>query len=634
MLKPRRWEDEPIRAEGSAAALPSPVAPAGEGAPSSLPVLLTPAQQTQLESLAASLTREQALWVSGYFAGFGARSSIQDAFRGPAAAVPAANAALTVTVLYGSETGNSTALAESVAARLRQDGRDVRVSDMASYKVRQIKDEKYLFVVTSTHGEGDPPQSALDFFEYIESRKAPSLAGLQFAVLALGDSTYERYCEAGKRLDRRLEELGAKRLHPRIDCDVDYDGPAAQWIEDIEKTLPRQDASTAAGVVASVIPLAVPATARFDKRHPFPATILENIVLTGRGSSKETRHIELSLEGSGLSYQPGDALGFTPRNDPAAVEAILSAAGFDGATLIEGKTGPLPLQDALSSQLEIVTATPRFLEAWAKLSGSAELQRLAAPENAGERNSFLHHHHVVDILRAYPTTGIAPADFIAGLRPLQPRLYSIASSLAALPDEVHLTVSTVRYDLHGEPRAGVASGYLAAAGGEAGGTLPVYIQVNPHFRLPDDDAAIVMIGAGTGIAPYRAFLQEREARGSKGRSWLFFGERNFRTDFLYQTEWQAHLQSGVLGRCDVAFSRDRAEKVYVQHRLREKARDLYAWLEEGAHLYVCGDATNLAPDVHAALLAVLREQGHLTPDAAEDYLRGLQRDQRYQRDVY
>jgi sulfite reductase (NADPH) flavoprotein alpha-component len=640
MPRPRRWDEAARDQEPAGDDVPPSDPKEIEGAAYIAQTDLTPAQQTQLEALAATLTREQALWVSGYFAGIGRLGSVKDVFMGPASAIPAANATITVTVLYGSETGNSATLAESLGTRLRRAGLDVRVSDMDSYKVRQLKDEKYLFVVTSTHGEGDPPQSALNFFEYVEGRKAPRLPGLQFAVLALGDSTYERYCEAGKRLDRRLEDLGATRLHPRADCDVDYDGPAAQWINDVERTLPQQSGTTDAGApTASVITLPAPASAIFDKRNPFLATIIENIVLTGRGSSKETRHIELSLSGSGLVYQPGDALGFMPRNDPAAVEAILSRAGLDGDILVDvktgadAKTGRAALRDALASHFEIVTATPRFLQTWAELSGATELRRLSAPENASERSRFLNDHHVIDILRAFPVAGVAASDIVAALRPLQPRLYSIASSPAVAPDEVHLTVSTVRYDLHGEPRAGVASGYLAASG-QPDTTLPVYIQANPHFRLPNDDTAIVMIGAGTGIAPYRAFLQEREARGSAGRSWLFFGERNFRTDFLYQTEWQDHLQSGVLSRIDLAFSRDRAEKTYVQHRIREKARDLYAWLEGGAHLYVCGDAANLAPDIHAALLAVVQEQGHLGPEAAEDYLRGLQRDHRYQRDVY
>jgi sulfite reductase (NADPH) flavoprotein alpha-component len=372
---------------------------------------------------------------------------------------------------------------------------------------------------------------------------------------------------------------------------------------------------------------------RFDKRNPFDAPIIENLVLTGRGSSKETRHIEFSLTGSGLTYEPGDALGLLPINDINIVDAILTCAGLDGETNI-GRTGEeKTLAHALASDFEIVTATPRFLENWARLSEADALLRLIDPENAAERNAFLHGHHVIDIMRAFPVTGVGPMDFVAGLRPLQPRLYSIASSLSAMPEEVHLTISTVRYELHGEQRSGVTSGYVAERA-EPDSTLPVYVQANPHFRLPADDVPIIMIGAGTGVAPYRAFLQEREARGATGKSWLFFGERNFRSDFLYQVEWQSYLKSGLLSRMDVAFSRDQATKVYVQHKLEENAVDLYAWLEEGAHLYVCGDAAQMAPDVHAALVNVLQDRGRIGSDAAEDYLRALQRDHRYQRDVY
>ncbi|HEU0162084.1 MAG TPA: assimilatory sulfite reductase (NADPH) flavoprotein subunit [Rhizomicrobium sp.] len=587
-----------------------------------MPATLTPDQLAQLDVFARTLDRDQALWASGYLAGLAGAGPVPQDDSAPA---PAA-----ITILYGSETGNSAGLARDFASRLQAAGVAARAVDMDSYKVRALKEERILLVITSTHGEGDPPQSALNFFEFIEGRKAPRLPGLRFSVLALGDSTYEKYCEAGKRLDRRLEELGATRLAPRIDCDVDYEAPAVQWMTVLEPLLPKNSGPPSAVAARTAVPAAA---ARFDKRHPFDAPVIENLVLTGRGSSKETRHVELSLAGSGLAYAPGDALGLFARNDAELVEAILNHAGLSGDTPVARNGGETSLAAALTSDFEIVAATPRFLESWAELSDAAALRRLAAPENAAERNAYLHQHHVIDIIRDFPVPGLRAESFVPGLRPLQPRLYSIASSLAAVPDEVHLTVATVRYELRGEPRGGVASGHLSSRAAPDT-LLPVYIQDNPHFRLPGDDAPIVMIGAGTGVAPYRAFLQEREARGATGKSWLFFGERNSRSDFLYQLEWQEHLRSGLLTRMDVAFSRDRADKVYVQHRLRERASDLYAWLEEGAHLYVCGDAAHMAPDVHAALLSVLQDEGHLGPEAAEEYLRTLQRDHRYQRDVY
>ena len=598
---------------------------------------LSPAQWEHIQSLAKAISPEQALWLSGYFAG------VRDAERReagrPALApdIPVARPAAApeadqrrLTILFGSETGNSRALAQALSEAAREVGRQPTVVDIADYKARQLRDEQDLLIVVSTYGEGDPPQGAADFFEFLDSRKAPKLPDLRFAVLALGDSTYERYCEAGKRLDRRLEELGGVRLRPRVDCDVDYDEPAAAWTADVVAKIARKAGGAAAAADA---PRGAGAAALYDKRNPFPARVLENLTLTGRGSTKETRHIEFSLEGSGLVYEPGDALGVAPRNDPRLVESLLDALRLSPSAPVEIKGRASTLAEAIEKDLEISAVTPRFIEHWAELSGAEQLRRLLGEDAAAERSSFLRRNHVIDIVRAYPVAGLEAQTLVAGLRPLQPRLYSIASSLAAAPDEAHLTVSTVRYELNGEPRSGVASGHLAARA-EPDATLPVYVQSNPHFRLPADDRPVIMIGAGTGVAPYRAFLQEREARGAKGRNWLFFGERNFRSDFLYQTEWQGWLKQKLLTRMDVAFSRDRAAKVYVQDKLRGQARDVLAWLEEGAHVYVCGDAAHLAPDVHETLIGVAQEQGGLAREAAEEYVRNLQRDHRYQRDVY
>ncbi|MDQ2622645.1 MAG: sulfite reductase [NADPH] flavoprotein alpha-component, partial [Actinomycetota bacterium] len=375
------------------------------------------------------------------------------------------------------------------------------------------------------------------------------------------------------------------------------------------------------------------APAAFGKKNPFDAPIIENLVLTGRGSSKETRHIELSLEESGLTYKPGDALGVVPRNDPALVSTLLDQLALAADAEVTVKKETARLDEALTSRFEITAATPRFLEQWAELSGSEELKALTTADQAKDRTAFLQANHVLDIVSRFPAPGVDAAQFTAGLRPLQPRLYSIASSLEAAPEEVHLTVSTVRYTLHDLARTGVTSGYLAGLTDEDA-TVPVYVQSNDHFHLPEDDTPILMIGAGTGVAPYRAFMQEREERGASGGSWLFFGERNFQSDFLYQLEWQSLLKAGTLSRLDLAFSRDSSEKVYVQHRLRQRGRDVYSWLEDGAHLYVCGDAAQMAPDVHTALVDILGEHGGLDGDAAEAYLADLRRDRRYRLDVY
>ncbi|WP_347264526.1 assimilatory sulfite reductase (NADPH) flavoprotein subunit [Nitrobacter sp.] len=599
---------------------------------------LTTDQWTQVNQLATSLSHEQAIWISGYFAGLSHRARAGAAAGEIAELAPpsqgsAAGAAATrlLTVLFASETGNSKTLAKALVDKATAQGIQARLADMAEYKTRGLKDEQDLLVITSTHGEGDAPQTAVGFFEFLESRKAPKLPQLRFAVLALGDSTYEKYCEAGKRIDRRLEELGAQRLADRVDCDVDYEDAAEAWISTVIADLaPAAQASVSAPVVARGD---APPSAVFDKKNPFQAAVIDNIVLTGRGSTKETRHIELSLADSGLIYQPGDALGVAPRNDPALVEAVLEKLSLSADSSITVKQGTISLGEALGGTFEITALTPRFLDHWAEITGSDELQALRAPDQKEARAAFLHNHHILDVVGRFPAPGIDAAKFVAGLRPLQPRLYSIASSLAAAPDEAHLTVSTVRYALHDVPRTGVASGYLASRT-EVDATIPVYIQSNDHFHLPDDDVPILMIGAGTGVAPYRAFMQEREARGASGRSWLFFGERNFRSDFLYQVEWQELIKNGVLSRLDLAFSRDAAPKTYVQDRLRRQGRDVYAWLEEGAYLYVCGDSAHMAPDVHAALTDIVAEHGGLDRDEAGAYLSALQRDRRYRLDVY
>lgn len=587
-------------------------------------------QRGQLDALTGSVTPEQARWLSGYFAGLEAglaRPGTAGTLPAPALAVAASR---TLTILHGGETSNSAGLAKALGAAAAESGLTAEVIEMARYKPRRLKEEQDLLVIVSTHGEGDPPQQALDFFEYVEGPKAPKLDDMRFAVLALGDSTYEFYCEAGKRLDRRFEELGGTRLAPRTDCDVDYDDSAAEWsaltlsILAAEASVP-QAATAGAPAFADAI--------FHDKRNPFAARILENSLIVGRASSKETRHIEFDIEGSGLDYEPGDALGIAVRNDPAIVAALLDATKLSGDALLTVKGEAVTLADALESHFEIAVTAPRFVEHWAELTGSSALEHLNSEQQRAERASWLRANHIIDIVRQYPHSGLDASGLVAGLRPLQPRLYSIASSLAAMPDEAHITLAPVRYGLHGEPRSGVASAHLADRA-TVGDLLPVYVQSNPLFRLPGDDTPIIMVGAGTGVAPYRAFLQEREARGAKGRSWLFFGERNFRSDFLYQLEWQEWLATGLLDRLDVAFSRDQGAKTYVQHRMLERSTELFAWLEEGGHFYVCGDSAQMAPDVHETLTAIIATEGCLKRDAAEEYVRNLQRTQRYQRDVY
>jgi sulfite reductase (NADPH) flavoprotein alpha-component len=599
---------------------------------SSRPAVLTGSQWNALQALAGSLTASQALWASGYLFALSHVGTSAVAEAPPTDAPGPQTPTRTLTILYGSETGNSTALARALAGRAAALDLSPAIVDMAEYVPRRLKDEQDLLVITSTHGDGDPPQSAASFFEFLEGRKAPRLPHLRYAVLALGDSSYEHFCEAGNRLDRRLEGLGAAQICARVDCDVDFDAPAAAWTDTVLAALVSSSGdSDVAHAPQATSPL--PAAPTIDRQHPLEVTVADNLVLTGRGSTKETRHIELSVDAGALTFSPGDALGVVVRNDPRLVRDLLDTLALSPDTPVTAAKRKTTLADALESDYEITTITPRFLDAWATLTSATDLKRLTAASAAAERAALQRTHHIVDVVRRYPAPGVAVDALFAALRPLTPRLYSIASSRTAIPDEVHLLVSVVRYTLHERERSGVASGHLADRCAP-GDTLPVYVQANPHFRLPDDDVPIVMIGAGTGVAPYRAFLQEREARGARGRSWLVFGDRHFRTDFLYQTEWQDLLKRGVLTRMDVAFSRDGRDKAYVQHRLVEHAREIFAWLEDGAHVYVCGDASRMAPDVDEALTAIVECAGQRDRDAAVDYLRQLQHAHRYQRDVY
>ena len=589
---------------------------------------LSEQQRQQLQVLTGSVTTEQARWLSGYFAGLEAGIARQGGAAVPSLA-PAPVATRTLTVLHGGETGNSAAIARSFAAAATERNLTVNLVDIASYKPRQLKSEEDLALVVATHGDGDPPHPAMDFFEFVEGPKAPKLPDLRFAVLALGDSSYEYFCQAGKRLDARFEELGATRLTARVDCDVDYDEPAAAWSAETLAIL-------AAEAQVSKAQTATPAFAKAAfhvKRNPFQARVVDNLSIVGRQSTKDVRHIEFDITDSGLDFQPGDGLGIAPRNSSERVADLLEAAGLSGEAPLTIKGEQVTLAGALESHFEIGTTVPRFLDHWATLTQSQELHGLRQDDRKADRLEWLRGHHVVDVVRKYPLGGLDAGTFVAGLRPLQPRVYSLASSLAAMPDEAHITLSPLRYDLHGQERHGTASGHLADRLA-VGDTLPVYIQPNDQFRLPADDVPIIMVGPGTGVAPFRAFLQEREARGAPGRNWLFFGERNFRSNFFYQVEWQQWLKDDLLTRMDVAFSRDGPDKVYVQQRLVEHASDLFGWLEQGAHFYVCGDAEAMAPDVHEALITVAATAGRMGREAAETYVRELQRSHRYHRDVY
>ncbi|MGB3270108.1 MAG: assimilatory sulfite reductase (NADPH) flavoprotein subunit [Rhodanobacter sp.] len=599
-----------------------------------------------LARLTHGLAPADLYWIAAYSAAAAARAPGQAALA--AVGKPAPETGERLTVVYGSQTGNSRRVAERLAARAEAAGLPVRLLRAGAYPLRELAQERLLGVVISSQGDGDPPDDAIGFVEFIAGRRAPKLPQLKFAVLGLGDSSYPKYCAVSQALDARLAELGGQRFAELGEADVDFEAAAAGWSE---RSLAA--AREAIAVPASPRPataLHAVRTAACSREHPFAAAVLENQRIVSRDSERDVRHVELSLEGSGLHYEAGDAVGVWPRNPPALVEQWLATLQLDGAADVEHDGKHLPLARWLAEEREITRLTRPLVAAQAAASNHAGLRRLLEPEQRADFAALLESHQPIDLLREFPAAWDA-TELVAALRPLTPRLYSIASSPKAVgPDEVHLTVAVVEYLAHGSVHCGAASRFLADAAD--GAAVPVFIEPNERFRLPVDGSRdVIMIGPGTGVAPFRAFVQEREATAASGRNWLFFGNRHFAHDFLYQLEWQDALRRGSLSRLDLAFSRDgvaRSEsphkdlrgvarhphKVYVQQRLRENGRELYAWLREGAHLYVCGDSAHMARDVHEALLEIAATHGGLSADDARAWLADLLQQGRYARDVY
>ncbi|MBK5483081.1 assimilatory sulfite reductase (NADPH) flavoprotein subunit [Peribacillus sp. TH16] len=590
-------------------------------------------EQTELlNNLLPSLTETQKVWLSGYLT---ASLSVFNAGTADVSVAQPSGKTISkeVTILYGSQTGNAQGLAENAARKLEGNGFQVTTSSMSDFKVNNLKKVQNLLIAVSTHGEGDPPDNTLSFHEFLHGRRAPSLGDLRFSVLALGDSSYEFFCETGKQFDKRLEELGGTRLFPRMDCDLDYDEPAAEWLEGVISSLSEEQGSTVSAVPATITPVS---EHTYSRTNPFKAEVMENINLNGRGSNKETHHIELSLEGSGITFEPGDSLGIYPQNDSILVDMLLKEINWDPEEIVKvNKQGDLrKLRESLISNFEITVLTKSLLEQAAQLSGNEDLKALLSAGNEEKLKEYREGRDLLDFVRDFGSWGESAQEFVSILRKIPARLYSIANSLSAYPDEVHLTVGAVRYDSHGRERKGVCS-ILCAERLQPGDTLPVYIQHNQNFKQPKNpDTPIIMVGPGTGIAPFRSFIQEREETEAIGKTWLFFGDQHFLTDFLYQTEWQKWLKTGVLTKMDVAFSRDADEKVYVQHRMLEHSRKLYEWLQEGAAVYICGDEKNMAHDVHNTLIEIIEKEGQMSHADAQDYLEEMQQNKRYQRDVY
>jgi sulfite reductase (NADPH) flavoprotein alpha-component len=572
------------------------------------------------------LTPAQLQWVSGYFAGLAAQ---QETAQAPLAQ-PAADPASTLTVLYGSQTGNGRGIAKDLAQAASSRGLSVNLVSLADYKPANIKRESLVSLVISTHGEGDPPDDVELFHEFLLSERAPQLKNLKYSVLALGDSSYVNFCQTGRELDRRLKELGADQLAPIVESDLDYDEPAARWIQQVLDSVPDERPR-----VVEVPRLhAVKPLSLYDRHRPFEAEVLTNQKITGAESTKDVRHIELSLEGSGLTYEPGDSLAVIADNPPRLVDQLLDTLSFSGDEQVEINGSTLSVREAFHSELEITAPSLGFIKAYADIANSDALRELLEPDRQPDLSDYLGARQIIDIVREFPAATDA-GEFAASLRKLMPRSYSIASSLLANPGEVHLTVASVNYEAFGSEHWGAASTMLVERVAD-GSTVRVFMEPNPRFHLPADNTTpIIMIGPGTGIAPFRAFVEQRAELGASGENWLFFGDRTFHSDFLYQLEWQRFLKRGALHRLDVAFSRDQEEKIYVQDRIRERGAEFYEWLEVGAAaVYVCGDAKNMAGDVHEALLDVLASHGDHDAASAENYLKELRRAGRYQRDVY
>ena len=573
-----------------------------------------PEQLNALNSVISGTNLEQRHWLSGFLAGYQAATLPMPA---PAAAP---SKKIPLTIAYATDSGNSEEVAAAAKKQAGNQGFAAKLVDFADVTPADLAKSKNLLIVASTWGEGDPPERAVEAYDALMDDAAPSFEGVNFSVLALGDSSYINFCEVGKRLDERLEQLGGTRIAERIDADLDFEAPATRWTGDaLSRLAETAEPEVASGAVptADIVHLDFP-TSAYSKANPFPAEISELVNLNGSRSAKETWHVELSLEGSGLTFEPGDSLGIIAENHEAMVAEVMMVAGLSGDADLERR---------LRTDVDITQLSKPVMDAYANVTGDEALAGLLE----GDRwQAYLPGRQIIDLLADFPAK--LEADQLTGLfRKLPPRLYSIASSQKAEPDLADLLVSAVRYNAHGRDREGVASTFLADRH-KVGDQLEVYVKSNKNFRLPEDpDRPIIMVGPGTGVAPFRAFLQERQATAAGGKNWLFFGDRTYTHDFLYQLDWQEFEKDGVLDRIDVAFSRDQPEKVYVQDRMWERRADLFAWLEEGAALYVCGDEKAMAKDVDAMLHKIVGSESTADPIA---YVSKLKKERRYQRDVY
>lgn len=588
-------------------------------------------QRQYIVALAASVSPEQALWLNGFLAGLSAApngSVLSTELSGSSGTTFEAGPKPALTILYGSRSGHGEEIAENARRVALSQGFDPVLKDMSQYDPESLLQEKHVLVIVSTHGDGIAPIEAEDVYHALHDSDDWDLKDLNYSVCALGDSSYQFFCKTGKDFDARLEALGATRIYERTDCDVDFEDSAETWIKGVLEAFAEIAPPPTATTGTSAI-VAAPETA-YSKKNPFEAPLLKRILLNGRGSQKETYHLELSLEGSGLNYEPGDALGVYAVNHESLVNQVLETLQLDPHQEVKTHDGLRQLNTALTHLYELSLISIEVLKAYAVLSPNDNLNALLADSDA--LHTYLYGRDILDLITDYPISGLTANDLISLLRKMPARLYSIASSPKLHPNEVHLTVGAVRYETNQRKHLGVCSTYLADHVALSS-KVQVYIDKNKGFKLPDDpDTPIIMVGPGTGVAPFRAFVEERTAQGAN-QNWLFFGDQHFTTDFLYQLEWQRYVKKNQL-RLDVAFSRDQKEKVYVQHCMQEQSQDLYAWIQQGAHFYVCGDEKRMAKDVHQALIDVFKLEGGMTQEKAEECVKNMQKSKRYQTDVY
>ncbi|WP_068315413.1 diflavin oxidoreductase [Polycladidibacter hongkongensis] len=574
----------------------------------------------------APFSPEQKNWLAGFFAGLHTQMAVNDD------AAQEGTAALSVNVLYGTQTGNSEMVAEEIGEALTAAGMSPTVACLDDIALEDFAAMEQVLIVISTYGEGEMPDNAQLFWDALKATDAPRVEAMRFAVLALGDTGYDGFCEAGKQMDLRLEQLGAKRLYPRKDCDVDFEAPAEEWTNGVLEKLAELKGTSGSAAPVAASAAKKPEKSKWSRKNPYDAPVTVNRLLSGEGSAKEIRHYEIGLGDGAPTYEAGDALGVIPTNDPQLVEDWGKRLGISLETSVNGHDRPLG--ELLFSHFEISTPSNDFVKAVAAKAGDDHLSHIVEHGDKEAMENFLWSKDALDLLLLYPQVEFSLDEITGLLKPLQHRAYSISSSSKFATDSVHLTIATVRYESHGRKHGGVASSFLADRVIE-NGTAKIFVAPNKSFRVPqNNDVPMIMVGPGTGIAPFRAFLQERQAIGAKGMNWLFFGDQHAASDYIYQDEIETMQQNGVLSRLDLAFSRDQAEKIYVQTRMMENSKELFAALAEGGHFYVCGDASRMAKDVDKALHSVIAKEANLSEDGAKDYVNKLKKEKRYLRDVY